>query len=64
MIDGQVRLFEDRRRLVLARSDFIVTRLDPYTEFMELSFISPDESRYALWDRAEVMVFELLALRG
>ena len=63
MIGGEVGVLEHRRDLVLARRHFVVARLHRHADLVELGFDLRHERHHAIGDRAEVLIFELLALR-
>ena len=63
MVGGDVGVLEDRRDLVLARRDFVVPRLDRHAELVQLALGLQHAGEHALGNRAEVLIFELLALR-
>ena len=63
VIGRDIGFFENRRRLELARRHFVVTGLDRNAELVELKLHFAHERLNASRDRAEVMIFELLALR-
>ena len=62
VIGREVGVLEDRRDLVLARGDFVVPRLDRHAELEQLGFALGHAGEHALGDRAEVLVFQFLAL--
>ena len=63
MVRGYVRLLEDRRELILVRSDLVMPGHDRYSELIgflgHLKHVIDDP----LFDRAEILVFELLSFR-
>ena len=63
MIGRQVGRLEDRRDFVLRRGHFVVPRLDRNAELEQLALGFQHEGQHALRNGAEVMIFELLALR-
>ncbi len=63
VIGGDVGALEDRRDLVLARRDLVVTRLDRHADLVELGFRLGHAGEHALRNRSEVLIFELLTLR-
>ena len=64
MVTAEVQLLEHRRELELGGSDLVVARLRRDAEFPELLLDLVHEVEDAHLDRAEVMVLELLVLRG
>ena len=63
MVGGDVGVLEDRREFVLARRDLVVTRLHRHADLVELGLDVLHEREDAVGNRAEVLVFEFLALR-
>ena len=63
VVGGEVRVLEDRGDLVLARGDLVVPRLDRDAELEHLGLAVGHAGEHALRDRAEVLVFQFLALR-
>ena len=63
VIGGDVGVLEDRRDLVLARRHLVVPRLHRDAALVELELDVHHARQHALGDRAEVLVFHLLALR-
>ncbi len=63
VIDGDVGVLEDRRDLVLARRDLVVTRLHRHADLEQLRLGFRHEGEHALGDGAEVLILQLLALR-
>jgi hypothetical protein len=61
VINGDIRLFENRCALELMRCNFIVTRLERNAELEQLVFHVRHVLKNAVLDRAEIMVFQLLA---
>ena len=62
MIGGHVGVFVDRGDFVLGRSDFVVPRLDRHAQLEQLALGFQHAGQHALGNRAEVVVFEFLAL--
>ena len=62
VIGGDVRVLEHRRNLVLARRDLVVARLHRHAALVQLGLHLHHVGQHALGDRAEVLVFHLLAL--
>ena len=62
VVGREVRVLEDRRDLVLARGHLVVPRLDRHAELEQLGLGVGHARQHALGDRAEVLVFQLLAL--
>ena len=63
MVGGEVGVLEDRRHFILARRDFVVARLDRHAHLVQLVLDFHHELEHALGDGAEILIFELLALR-
>ena len=63
VVGGDVGVLEDRRDFVLRRGDFVVPCLDGNAELVELKLGFHHTGEDALGNRAEVVVFHLLALR-
>ena len=63
MIDGDVRLLEQRRHLELARRDFVVPRDDRHAELVQLRLYFRDARLDPLRDAAEVVILQLLSTR-
>ena len=63
VIVGQVGRLEHRGDFVLSRGHFVVAGLHRNAELEQLALDFEHEGQHALGDRAEVVVFELLALR-
>ncbi len=64
VVDGEVQVLEHRRELELRRRDLVVARLRGDAELPEARLDLGHELEDARLDRAEVVVFELLVLRG
>ncbi len=64
VIGGQVRVFEDGSDLVLAGGDFVVARLDRDRQLEHFRLGIGHAGQHALGNRAEVLIFEFLALGG
>ena len=64
VVDGEVEVLEHRRKLELRRRDLVVARLRGDAELPEARLDLGHELEDARLDRAEVVVFELLVLRG
>ena len=64
VVDGEVEVLEHRRKLELRRRDLVVARLRRDAELPEALLDLGHELEDARLDRAEVVVFELLVLRG
>jgi hypothetical protein len=62
VVGREVGILEDRRDLVLARRHLVVTRADRDAELEQLRFHFAHAGEHAIGDRAEVLVFQLLAL--
>ena len=62
VVAAHVRVLEHRRHLVLRRRDLVVTRLDRHAELGELLLGLEHAREYALGDRPEVVVVELVPL--
>ena len=63
MVGGEVGVLVDRGDFVLGRGHFVVPRLDRNAELEQLALDFEHEGQHALRNRAEVVIFELLALR-
>ena len=64
MIDGQIRLFENRGTLELIRGHLVMTGLDRNSQAMTLVFQFFHESRNPCRDGTEILILQLLILRG
>ena len=64
VVDGEVEVLEDRRKLELRGRDLVVARLRGDAELPENLLHLGHELQDARTDRAEVVVVELLVLRG
>ena len=62
VIGRQIGVFEDRRYLILAGSDFVVPRLDGHGQLEQFRLGLGHARQHALGDGAEVLVLHLLAL--
>ena len=64
MIDSQIRLFKNRGALELIRGHLVMAGLDRDSQAMALVFQLFHESRNPCRDRAEILILQLLILRG
>ena len=62
VIDGQIGFLVNRRNFILARGNFVVTRLRRYAQLEKLLFHIVHVGGYPLLDAAEVLVFQFLTL--
>ena len=64
VVGADVRVLEDRRDLELVGRDLVVARLDRHAQLRQLELDVEHVREDPLGDRAEVVVVELVALRG
>ena len=64
VVNGQVQILEDRRQFELRGSHFVMTRFSGNAEAPQRFFNVRHERQNARRDAAEIVVFQLLMLRG
>ena len=64
MIDSQIRLFKNRGTFELIRGHLVMTGFDRNSQTMTLVFQLLHESRNPCRDRTEILILQLLILRG
>ena len=63
VVNRDVDFLKNRREFILARRDFVVPRPNGDAQSMAFRFEVAHKRINALWNRAKIMVFELLMLR-